>query len=803
MKKVLFIAKRELGTYFNSPVAYIVVVLFLTITGSLFWLNYFQEISLLSLRTFFDQAPLFLAFFAPAITMGLFSTERRSGTLELLMTMPVSDFQIVAGKFLASLALLGVVFAMTLPYPYTLSLLGDLDWGAVWAGYTGLLLLGGAYAAIGLMASSWSKDQVVSILIAFSISFFLYFIDQLVGQPTGQMARIVEYLSTNYHFQNIARGVLDIRDLVYYLSLIALALTVATLSIGARRWDRTKLSQNANVVVLAGLSLAIVIVVNAGFSQVFWRYDLTANKIYTLSPASVAAAENLSTPVEVRAFISPDLPPPFHTLAQQVDELLMEYMARSGGKISYRIISPESEEDAAESARGYGIEPVAIGLQTEASVAYRAVFKGIAFTNGERVETIPDLVMTGRPELDSFEYEFTRALLNLERQEAQKIGLLTGAGGPGHEAEFARALAPFFAQFYGDLLIVEPVEIGPGELIPEDIQALIILNITRDLSPDALFALDHFLQRGGNVGWFQSGGVLNEELFEELAARMREEGINQWVPRFRRPLETNLSEYFKTLGLELRSDGVIDRERALSLGMVMSEHGPVQVSHPATFSITDINRELPFARPFSTLVMPLPSTIVVHPQRTGEGVEIFEILRTAESSRRLPVPPVRPNYEELIREQPGEEPGPFTIGAALQGRFRSYYEREPLPPGRGEADLVRDPQEARVLIVGSGDFIGEDQELGYVGAPSALGVQFFLSIIEWLAEADELGEIRGKAMPELLVEVPKETQRSIQFINIVCVPALFLMLGTFMMRRRRKRKEALAQLLQAAGSNKR
>src|SRR5690554_1701761 len=114
MQKIYFVWKREVSAYFSSVVAYVVAVLFLLITGALFWLNYFQELNLLSLRPYFNQAPLFLAFFAPAITMGLLATEKRSGTLQLMMTMPVSDFQIVTGKFLAALTLLGVVFLMTL-----------------------------------------------------------------------------------------------------------------------------------------------------------------------------------------------------------------------------------------------------------------------------------------------------------------------------------------------------------------------------------------------------------------------------------------------------------------------------------------------------------------------------------------------------------------------------------------------------------------------------------------------------------------------------------------------------------------
>jgi ABC-2 type transport system permease protein len=236
MKNIGYVWKRELGTYFNSVVAYIVVILFLIITGALFWLNFFQEINVLSMRSFFGQAPLFLAFFAPAITMGLFAEEKRSGTLELLMTMPISDFEIVMGKFLAAVSLLAVVFLMTLVYPYSLSLLGDLDWGAVRAGYVGLLLLGAAYSAIGLMASSWTKDQVVAILVAFSICFFLYLIDQLVGHPSGVTAQVIEYLSTSYHFDNIARGVVDTRNVVYFLSLIGLCLVVTQASIAARRW---------------------------------------------------------------------------------------------------------------------------------------------------------------------------------------------------------------------------------------------------------------------------------------------------------------------------------------------------------------------------------------------------------------------------------------------------------------------------------------------------------------------------------------------------------------------------------------
>ncbi len=236
MSPVWFILKRELAAHFNSLVAYIVVILFLLITGGMFFLDFFDGVQELSLRRFFADAPFFLAFFAPAMTMASFAEERRAGTLELLMTMPVSDTQIVLGKFLGAVALLGVVLVGTLPYPLTLHYLGDLDWGPVIGGYVGLLFLGSAYMAIGLMVSSWTSDQIIAILVAFFLSFGLFVLDRLVGPQSGPTAAVLEYLSANYHFRNIARGVIDVRDLVYYLSVMVISLTIARTALAARRW---------------------------------------------------------------------------------------------------------------------------------------------------------------------------------------------------------------------------------------------------------------------------------------------------------------------------------------------------------------------------------------------------------------------------------------------------------------------------------------------------------------------------------------------------------------------------------------
>jgi ABC-2 type transport system permease protein len=235
MGNTLTIFRRELGAYFNSPVAYIVVTAFLLVSGYLFFSQVFI-VGEATLRDFFGVTPLIFIFFAPAVTMRLLAEEKRTGTLELLITMPVTDWQVVLGKFFAALALFGVAILLTLAYPITLSRLGDLDWGTVAGGYLGLLLLGGAYLAIGLMASSWTKNQVIAFILSFVITFALYLCGKLLPLMPVSLAPIVEYISLDAHFTNIAKGVIDTRDLVYYASLIGACLFLAKQSLESRRW---------------------------------------------------------------------------------------------------------------------------------------------------------------------------------------------------------------------------------------------------------------------------------------------------------------------------------------------------------------------------------------------------------------------------------------------------------------------------------------------------------------------------------------------------------------------------------------
>ena len=223
-KGMLAIAKRELRGYFDSPVAYIVVVTFLSVAGWIYFSSFFL-MERADLRPFFQPSPfspsMLLVIIAPALTMRLVAEERKSGTIEMITTLPITDTAIILGKYLAALGLILAALGLTLVYPITVSMIGDLDWGPVLAGYLGMSLFSASLLAVGLLCSTFTENQIVAFILGFLICSALYFVYWLHFFMPPSVAPFVEYISVSFHLDNLARGVIDSRDLLYYLTLIA------------------------------------------------------------------------------------------------------------------------------------------------------------------------------------------------------------------------------------------------------------------------------------------------------------------------------------------------------------------------------------------------------------------------------------------------------------------------------------------------------------------------------------------------------------------------------------------------------
>jgi ABC-2 type transport system permease protein len=239
MKNALTIFKRELRSYFSSPVGYVFIIFYLLVSNAFFFFvqDFFKQ-GQDSMRGFFAAMPWIFLFFVPAISMRLWAEEKKMGTVELLLTMPLKEWEVVLGKFLAAFAFLAIALLFTLTIPISLAYLGKPDMGVIVGSYVGALFLGSAYLAIGLYISSLTENQVVAFIISLTVIFVLL----LIGiapvwlNTLGSLVSFCDYVSLLSHFNNVTRGVIDSRDVVYYASVIVLFLYLNIKNIEARKW---------------------------------------------------------------------------------------------------------------------------------------------------------------------------------------------------------------------------------------------------------------------------------------------------------------------------------------------------------------------------------------------------------------------------------------------------------------------------------------------------------------------------------------------------------------------------------------
>lgn len=357
------IAGKEVTLFFASPIAYLFLASFAAISLFVFfWGEAFFARNIADVRPLFEWMPVLLIFLASTLTMRLWSEERRTGTLEHILTQQAPLWCFVAGKFLGCLLLLLIALAITLPLPLTVALLGDLDWGPVGAGYLATLLLGAAYLSIGLFVSARSDNQIVSLISATALCGLFY----LIGTPTITDffgVRVGEWLrlaGTGARFDSITRGMIDLRDLYYYLSIVAVFLTLNTYVLERARWASGSSSPRHT---LWG-TLCFLLVANA-LATNFWlgqinslRVDMTEGNQYSISDATRSYLQRLQEPLLLRGYFSGKTHPLLAPLVPQLRDLLQEYEIAGQGRVRVEFIDPLSSAEREEEAnQKYGIQP--------------------------------------------------------------------------------------------------------------------------------------------------------------------------------------------------------------------------------------------------------------------------------------------------------------------------------------------------------------------------------------------------------------------------------------------------------------
>ncbi len=360
----LRIAQKEIALFFSSPVAFLFIGAFVAITLFIFfWGEAFFSRNIADVRPMFEWMPLLLIFLCSTLTMRLWSEERRSGTIEYVHTLSVPLWHFVIGKFLACLTLLAIALAITFPLPITVSILGDLDWGPVISGYLAVLLLASAYIAIGLAVSARSDNQIVSLITSCAICGVFYFI----GSPAmtdffgTQSAEFLRQLGTGSRFEDITRGVIDIRDLYYYCSLTLVFLALNSYFLEQERWVTTqRTSHHQYWKMITSLFTINLLAANLWMSQLpQLRWDTTAGKQYSISEATEGYLAQIQEPLLIRGYFSQKTHPLLAPLVPQIKDLLQEYQVVADGRVRVEFIDPQQNPELEQQANSqFGIKPM-------------------------------------------------------------------------------------------------------------------------------------------------------------------------------------------------------------------------------------------------------------------------------------------------------------------------------------------------------------------------------------------------------------------------------------------------------------
>jgi len=419
------VARKELTLFFSSPIGYLFLAAFLAVTLFIFfWVEAFFARNIADVRPMFEWMPVLLIFLCSALTMRMWSEERRTGTLEFVATLPASNWEFVLGKFLACWTLLGVALLLTLPLPFTVAFIADLDWGPVVAGYVAAMLLGAAYLSIGLFVSSRTDSQIVSLIVASFACGAFY----LIGSPLltdlvgGTWADLMRSVGSGSRFDSITRGVLDLRDLYYYASLLAVFLALNVYTLETQRWARDGSPSGHRQWRLGTLLLVgNLLLANVWLAPVSaLRVDMTEGDQYSISDATRGYLRQLREPLLIRGYFSRKTHPLLAPLVPQMRDLLNEYAIAGGDNVRVEIVDPADDpalEDEANTK--YGIRPVPFQVADRYQASLVNSYFDVLISYGDQYEVLGfrDLIevkVKGESDLDVVlrnpEFDLTRAI---------------------------------------------------------------------------------------------------------------------------------------------------------------------------------------------------------------------------------------------------------------------------------------------------------------------------------------------------------------------------------------------------------
>jgi ABC-type uncharacterized transport system involved in gliding motility auxiliary subunit len=743
MNRIWTVARRELKALFDLPAGYVLLVVFLAINGFLFFRQAYLSESA-SLRPMMDVLPWEFLFFVPAVTMRALAEDIRGGQLEVVLAQPLSELELLLGKYLGSVLFLWIALALTLAVPLGLSAGADLQWGIVVAQYAGAALLAAGTAGIGVWASSLTRSQITAFIVAAGIMFLLVLVGLdplLVGLPPG-LSAVAARIGLLSHFQSMGRGVIDLRDVVYFLSLAGVFLALAYGALLGRKLAPAS-GAHRRLRLGVGLLTASLVVVNLLGSYLAGRLDLSPGQAYTLSPITRSTVRSLDDLVTVKLFATKELPTEVALMKRDVDDLLRDLRSAGGGRIRVIERDPSEDETARKDAQSLGIQPVQFNVIGQSELQVKQGYLGLAIQHGDQTETIPFVQRT-----DDLEYRLISSIRNLTRAHKPVVGMAAEAG---------RNVGMSFqglSEQLGKSYELRSINLADSVQPAADVVALVLAGNPDSLPQAQLTRLQGFLKRGGSLLVLAGGMQVEQE------APMAQP----------RPVAWNA--LLKPFGVSIRSDMAYDL-LANEVIPLPTDFGRVLQVYPF-FIRAQSTRASTVNQDLASVVLTWASTIDTAGAAKGS---VTPLLISSPATGAL----TGTTSIEPTQDFPQTNLGRRVLAALVS-------------PG---ADTTAGRPRGRLVVIGSLDFA---TDRFVQTAPENLA--FVLNAVDWLAQDEALIAIRSKdRRPPGLQFTSAAEREGVKYANLVGLPVLVALAGLIhLIRRRRRTREPYRPLVPAPGS---
>ncbi len=724
MSRVWTVGRRELTALFDAPTGYILLIVFLAVNNFLFFRQAFL-IGVASLRPMLDLLPWILLFLVPAVTMRSLADEVRSGTIEVVLAQPITELELVLGKYLGVLLFLWCGLALTLGLPLGFALGAHLPIGVIAAQYVGALLLVAGLTAVGLWTSSLTRNQITAFIVGVGVMFVLVLIGLdplIVGLPPvlGALAARLGVLS---HFESIGRGVIDLRDVVYFGSLAALFLVLSYAAVLARKLPAGAPAARRLQAGTAALA-AVVVVVNLLGGYIGGRLDLTPGRAYTLSPATRALVRNAGDIVTLELFASRELPPEISLLKRDVDDMLRDLRAAGHGNVRIIERDPAEDQQAKDAAQAAGIPPIQFNVIGQSQLQIRQGYMGLAIRYANSQEAIPVIQRT-----DDLEYRIASAIRSMTRTGKPVVGLVIDPSAAAMGQRTYQGLRGELAKTYD----VRSVSLAQDSAPTRDVRALLLVG-----SPDSLPAGEAERLRaylaGGGAALVMAGGM----------------AIDPQQPYFATPRPVTWDAVLQDYGVTIRPDMVYDLLANESVALP-TQYGRLLTQYPLWVRAAGTGRSV-VNEEIASLFLPWTSSIDTTGARAGTVTPLFVSSRAGGISAS----------ETLL------DPQRHFATDSLASRLLAVLVNPLSPLVSGDTAGPR----GRLVVVGNEEFASDRQARS---VPENL--TFVLNAVDWLAQDEGLIAIRSKDRRPPPLALSEGTRGAVKYANVVGMPLLVGLAG--------------------------